>query len=124
MKHKLFLAVLTAVLFAIVLANAADTVAATPKGVCETFTKNTKIITHNGQHPVRDFDNLVQLPAKVVDGNTISVTGKSGNEFKVWFVGASALKLGKKGGAEAADFVKKQTTEVRETVCRFNKVNN
>ncbi|GHT46159.1 hypothetical protein FACS189454_06840 [Planctomycetales bacterium] len=102
------------------LANAADIVAATPKGVCETFTKNTKIITHNGQHPVRDFDNLVQLSAKVVDGNTISVTGKSGNEFKVRFVAAFASEIDEKGGAEAADFVKKQIADAGGKVVMFH----
>jgi hypothetical protein len=123
MKHKLFFAVLTAVLFAIVqalLANSADTVAAEPKGVCETFTKNAKIITHSGQHPVRDFNNLVELPAKVIDGNTIIATGKSGNEFEVRFVGAVAPKTGEKGGTEATNFVKEQIKNAGGKVVMFH----
>jgi endonuclease YncB( thermonuclease family) len=120
MKRFLLIILCFAISQTLLVANSADTFAAKPTGVCETFTKNAKIITHNGQHQVRDFDNLVQLSAKAVDGNTIIATGKSGNEFKVRFVASSAPAINEKGGTEAANFVKEQIKNAGGKVVMFH----
>ncbi|MDR3232772.1 MAG: DUF3465 domain-containing protein [Planctomycetaceae bacterium] len=112
-----FVRVFIAVLFVMMqtsIAVFADTVAPVPKGVCETFIKNPKIITHNGQHLVTNFANLVQLPAEVTGGNTIIATGKSGKKFKVRLAAASAPKT------KAADFVRKQIADAGGKVVMFH----
>lgn len=122
-KNKLFHTVSAAVLLVVLYAlqaNATDMIAPKPKGVCETFTRNPEIVTHNGQRPVKDFSGLVQLPAEVVDGDTITVAGKRDNKFKVRFVAAFAPEFDEKGGPEATAFVKKQIAAAGGKVVLFH----
>lgn len=123
MKHVRFFAFLTvfsSVIMQVPLLGAAETVVPKPKGVCETFTKNPEIIAHNGQKQLRNFTGLVRLPAELIDGDTITVTGKRDNKFKVRFVAAFAPELDEKGGKEAADFVRKQIEDAGGKVVLFH----
>ncbi len=123
LTNKSFLAILTAVLFVMMQASSAgatDAADPKPKGVCETFTRNPEIITHNGQLRVKDFTDLVRLSAEVVDGDTIFVTGKHGNRYKVRFVAAFAPEFDEKGGAEATDFVQKQIKNAGGKIVLFH----
>ncbi|MGL4593902.1 MAG: thermonuclease family protein [Thermoguttaceae bacterium] len=119
---KYFLAVFAVLFFVIAQTHAlaADPNVQTPKGVCTTFIRNPEIISHNGQLPVTSFANLVQLEAEVVDGDTLIVTGKQGNQFKVRFVAAFAPEYNEKGGAAATDFVKKQIAAAGGKVVLFH----
>jgi hypothetical protein len=114
MKHFFPICVIALSAAVQVFVNTAGAAEATPQGVCKTFTKNPAIITHNGQHPVRDFRNLVELNAEVADSSTLIVTGKGGNKFKVRFVGASAP------APQAKDFLQKQIAAAGGKVVMFH----